>query len=104
MSDLVGNPEDRFSHNEAQIYKRLLSEQLSDHFNLIFHDFLSAFRVSYRCQTTLLWRLIEDWKQALDNYMYVGAILMDLSKAFVCIPHDLFLAKLQAYGVSNHSC
>ena len=22
MSDLVGNPEDRFSHNEAQIFKR----------------------------------------------------------------------------------
>ena len=87
----------------SKIYERLLSEQLSDHFNSIFHDYLSAFRASYGCQTTLL-RLVEDWKQALDQNMHVGAVLMDLSKAFDCIPHDLLLAKLQAYGVSKHSC
>ena len=80
--------------------ERLLSEQLTEHFNSVFHDFLSAFRASYGCQTTLL-RLVEDWKQALDNNMYIGAILMDLSKAFDCIPHDHLLAKLQAYGALN---
>ena len=52
----------------SKIYERLLSEQLTEHFNSIFHDFLSAFRASYGCQTTLL-RLVEDWKQALDNNM-----------------------------------
>ena len=87
----------------SKIYERLLSEQLSDHFNSIFHDYLSAFRASYGCRTTLL-RLVEDWKQALDQNMYVGAVLMDLSKAFDCVPHDLLLAKLQAYRISKHSC
>ena len=29
------------------------------------------------------------------------AILMDLSKAFDCLLHNLLLAKLQAYGVSS---
>ena len=86
----------------SKIYERLLSEQLTEHFNSIFHDFLSACTASYGCQTTLPW-LVEDWKQALDNNMYVGAILMDLSKDFDCIAHDLLLAKLQAYGVSKHS-
>ena len=31
----------------SKIYERLLSEQLSDNFNSIFHDYLSAFRASY---------------------------------------------------------
>ena len=55
----------------SKIYERLFSEQLSDHFNSIFNDYLSAFRTSYGCQITLL-RLVEDWKQALEQNKYVG--------------------------------
>ena len=44
--------------------------------------------------------MIEDWRNALDNKCVVGAVSIDLSKAFDMIPYDLLLAKLAAYGVA----
>ena len=64
-----------------------------DFFETKFHTYLSAFRSGYGCQSTLL-RIIEDWEHALDGNKYVAAILMDLSKAFDCLLHDLLLLKL----------
>ena len=58
---------------------------------------------------SLLWRLwmsvyllylLEDWRKALDNHQFAAAILMDLSKAFDCLPHDLLIEKLRAYGLA----
>ena len=51
----------------------------------------------------MLIRLIENWKQSLDNQKFVGAVLMDLSKDFDCVPQDLFIAKMHAYGFSIDS-
>ena len=61
---------------------------------------MAAFRSGFGCESTLL-RVIEDWKQALDKNEYTAAILMDLSKAFDCLPHELLLLKLKAYGLST---
>jgi hypothetical protein len=63
--------------------------QYSVNFNLLFS---SAFRRGHGCQTTLL-RLLEDWHEALDKNQYVATVLMDLSKAFDCLPHDILLDK-----------
>ena len=46
----------------------------------------------------MILRLIEEWKEKLDKGVFPGAVLMDFSKAFDCIPHDLLIAKLNAYG------
>ena len=47
--------------------------------------------------------LLEKWKEAVDNNKSFGALLTDLSKAFDCLPHELLIAKLDAYGMDTPS-
>ena len=68
--------------------------------NVHLSPFISAYRKNYNTQHVLL-RLLEEWREHLDNNKIVGGILMDLSKAFDCVPHDLLLAKLAAYGIDD---
>lgn len=81
-------------------FENSIETQLVKYFDTIFNPFLAAFRSGFGCQSTLL-RVIEDWKKNLDQNEYLAAILMDLSKVFDCLPHDLLLLKLKAYGLSK---
>ena len=59
---------------------------------------LQTFRLEFRLYATL-----NKFKSSLDKQGYAGAILMDLSKAFDTLNHDLLLAKLNAYGFDKQS-
>jgi retron-type reverse transcriptase len=87
----------------SKILEQQMAQQMQQHFEGIFYQYVSAYRKKYSCQNVLL-NLIDQWRNALDNACYVGALFMDLSKCFDCMPHALLISKLDAYGVSTEAC
>ena len=75
-----------------KIYERLLLNSLSDYVEKTLSEFIAAYRKNYSSNNVLL-RLIENWKKHSKNI--VGTVLMDLSKAFDCIPHDLLISPVK---------
>ena len=86
----------------SKIYESVIKNQLNSVLNNIFSPYLAAYRESYSTQHVLI-RLLEEWRENLDNNYTVGGVLMDLSKAFDCIPHDLLMAKLSAYRLNGNT-
>ena len=60
----------------------------------------SGFRRPHSCQTALT-KIVDNWINALSNSEYVGAVFLDLSKAFDLVNHKLLLQKLAEYKFSS---
>ena len=84
----------------SKVFERFILDQLTSDFKSMLSEFRSAYRKQYSCQHILL-RMIETWRKCLDENKIVGATIMDLSKAFDCLPHDLLVANLEAYGLDT---
>ena len=87
-----------FSH----VSQKFSQEYITPFVDKFLSEFISGYKGAYSTNHVLL-RFIEQWKSALDNKNMVGAVLMDLSKAFDCIRHNLLIVKLYAYDVSENS-
>ena len=86
----------------SKVFERLIQKQLLSHIDNYLSSYLCGYRKGYSAQNALI-HLIEKWKQTLDAKGYAGAVLMDLSKAFDTINHELLIAKLSAYGLDKNS-
>ena len=86
----------------SKIYEKFLYYQLCEFFEDKLSIFQCGFRKGFSAQHCLI-PLLEKWKAAVDNNKSFGALLTDLSKAFDCLPHELLVAKLHAYGLDTSS-
>ena len=84
----------------SKIEERYIFNSLIEFTDSILSDKISAYRKGYSAQHVVL-KLTEEWRTHLDKNETVGAVLMDLSKAFDCLPHELLIAKLAAYTEWN---
>ena len=86
----------------SKAFERLLYKQMSLRVEEYLSPYLCGYRKGFSTQQALL-SLLERWKNVLDKKGYGGAVLMDLSKVFDTLNHDLLIAKLHAYGFSEES-
>ena len=86
----------------SKLFERIIDKQIVAYITPFLSSLLCGFRKGYNAQHALI-RLLEKFKISLDEGGKAGAVLMDLSKAFDCIKHDLLIAKLHAYGFSREA-
>ena len=82
----------------SKIIESSIFDQLSNSTN-----FRGSLQKTIYSSQHIIIRLIEEWKTLLDKNKIVGAVLLDLSNAFDCIPHDLLIAKLDACAFDNEA-
>ena len=81
----------------SKIFEKVLQKQIGAYMDLFLSPFLCGYRKGFNAQHALL-SMLEKWRVSLDKGGYGGAVLIDLSKAFDTINHELLIAKLHAYG------
>ena len=77
--------------NISKVYERCLYDQILNFFEDVFSKYQCGFYKGYSTQHCLL-VMIEKLKKNVGNGSFFGALLTDLSKAFDCIPRDLFIS------------
>ena len=87
----------------SKLFERIKNKQLVAYITPFLSSLLCGFQKGYNAQHALV-RLLEKLKISLDEGGKAGAVLMDPSKAFDCIRHDLLIAKFHAvYGFSREA-
>ena len=85
-----------------KIYERCIYDQIQLFFDSLLSKYQCGFRRGYNAQHCLV-SLIDKWKKSVDNGGGFGALLTELSKAFDFLPHEILIAKIEAYGFHKSS-
>ena len=83
--------------NFLKIFEKLIYSQVNSYMEPKLPKYLAGFRRNHNTQHAFL-RMIESWRALQNKGQNVGAIIMDLFKAFGTLNH-----KLQAYGFDKRS-
>ena len=75
-------------------------DQPYTYMNSFLKKLLCGFRKSHSTQYALF-KLLQARLKEIDNLGFIGTVLMDLSKAFDYLSHNLLIAKLGAYGLEK---
>ena len=84
----------------AKIVEKLVKEQLLTY--LTEHNFISSDQSAYlrgHSTVTCLHRLMENWLENINEGEFTGICMVDITKCFDSINHELLLKKLECYGI-----
>ena len=85
----------------SKIFEKFIYDQLSQYLEKYLNSSLCGFQKANSSQHALF-KLLQAWQKEFDKSGFVKTILMDLSKVYDSLLHDLLVAKFEAYGIDKN--